>query len=68
MFALSYDNEYNPELTLHYFNYLFSESFNSLDMNTQTELKEQYIGVLMYENEINTKTDIIKIIHKFLSF
>jgi len=64
-YVLSYDNEYNPVLTLHYFNYLFSEGFNSLDANTQNELKEHYVGVLIYENEINTKTDIIKIIHKF---
>ena len=67
-FVLSYNNEYKPVLTLHYFNYLFSEGFNSFDVNIQNELKENYVGVLIYENEINTKTDILKIIHKFISF
>lgn len=65
---ITYDNtlSFNKDeaiVTFKNINYIFTESIKELPSDLYEELKSKYIGVLIYENKLNTDTNIIEILH-----
>lgn len=63
---LIYDDDNKPVEIFYRFTYAFNDSFKSFTTNIREEIKSEYVGILMYEEAINTSTDLIKILHDSL--
>ena len=63
---LIYDDDHKPVKIFYRFTSAFNESFKSFTINIREEIKSEYIGILMYEEAINTSTDLIQILHDSL--
>jgi hypothetical protein len=63
---LIYDDQHNPKCILDIINFNFTELNNLFRSHIQMDINSEYVGILMYEEAINTSTDIIKILHDSL--